>query len=142
MRRHSRWFPRSFHVKYLAEYRDAEAVRQRLEQLAAATTRPWTVMEICGGQTHSFLRYGIDELLPPAFPCYLARAAVCVTPANKIDQAIGLSQLPQVAVCTYGDMLRVRKPRGFTFRQSSRRRRANGLLAARSRGHREPRAGA
>ncbi len=78
------------------------------EALTQRTTRPWTVMEVCGGQTHSLLRWGLDQLLPTELRLIHGPGCpVCVTPAATIDQALELARTPGVILCTYGDMLRV-----------------------------------
>jgi len=95
-------------VKYVDEYRDAGLVKGLAEAIARAATRPWTVMEICGGQTHAIVKFGLDELLPPGVTLVHGPGCpVCVTPAEMIDQAIELSQRPGVTLCSFGDMLRV-----------------------------------
>ncbi|HTQ11816.1 MAG TPA: hydrogenase formation protein HypD, partial [Fimbriimonadaceae bacterium] len=76
--------------------------------IRAATTRPWTIMEICGGQTHSIVRFGIDELLPPQIQLVHGPGCpVCVTPVRLIDQAIHIAKTPGCILCSFGDMLRV-----------------------------------
>jgi hydrogenase expression/formation protein HypD len=79
-----------------------------LAELDAIRTRPWTLMEVCGGQTHTLLRWGIDQLLPPGLELLHGPGCpVCVTPAATIDQALQLASRPEVILCSYGDMLRV-----------------------------------
>jgi hydrogenase expression/formation protein HypD len=81
---------------------------QLLEQIHQSTTRPWTLMEVCGGQTHALLRHGIDQLLPPEITLIHGPGCpVCVTAIERIDQALELAQRPEVILCSYGDMLRV-----------------------------------
>lgn len=95
-------------MKHLDEYRDPVLARRLLSELRATATRPWTVMEVCGGQTHTIVRQGIDELLPcgvrmihgPGCP-------VCVTPLEMVDKAIAIAARPEVIFTSYGDMLRV-----------------------------------
>lgn len=95
-------------MKYLDEYRDPAAAKQMCQAIRAATTRPWTLMEICGGQTHSIVRYGLDELLPPEITLVHGPGCpVCVTPLELIDQAVEIAARPEVIFCSYGDMLRV-----------------------------------
>jgi hydrogenase expression/formation protein HypD len=78
------------------------------EQLAAEVRQPWTLMEVCGGQTHAILRWGLDQLLPPSLRLIHGPGCpVCVTPAASIDQALALARRPEVILCSYGDMLRV-----------------------------------
>ncbi len=91
-----------------AAQRDPRAVRGAAEALARVTTRPWTIMEVCGGQTHAIVRFGIDAMLPPGLTLVHGPGCpVCVTPASAIDQAIALSQRQGVILCSFGDMLRV-----------------------------------
>ncbi len=95
-------------MKYVDEYRNGARVKQRVEAIAQLPTRPWTLMEICGGQTHSIIKYGIDQLLPTEITLIHGPGCpVCVTAAETIDQAIALAQQPNVILCSYGDMLRV-----------------------------------
>lgn len=95
-------------MKYLAEYRDRVTVERYAEVLKQATTRTWTLMELCGGQTHAIVRFGLDQLLPKTVSLIHGPGCpVCVTPVGLIDQAIALSQLPNVTLCSFGDMLRV-----------------------------------
>jgi len=95
-------------MKYLDEYRDASIVRALLAEIARRVTRPWVLMEICGGQTHTLMRYGIDELLPPRIELVHGPGCpVCVTPLEIIDKAIAIASLPDVTLVSYGDMLRV-----------------------------------
>jgi hydrogenase expression/formation protein HypD len=95
-------------MKHLDEYRDASAVRRLADEIAAAATRPWTIMEVCGGQTHSIVRFGLDALLPPSLTLVHGPGCpVCVTPSTMIDSAIALSLRPGVLLCSFGDMLRV-----------------------------------
>jgi hydrogenase expression/formation protein HypD len=95
-------------MKYVDEYRDAEAARRCAASIARATTRPWTIMEICGGQTHAIVRHGIDRMLPDGVRLLHGPGCpVCVTPACVIDAAIAIAKRPQVILCSFGDMLRV-----------------------------------
>src|SRR3990170_9014724 len=95
-------------MKYVAEFRDAELVKRSAQQIRREVTRPWTLMEICGGQTHAILRYGIDELLPAEIELVHGPGCpVCVTPLEQIDKALALAALPNVIFTSYGDMLRV-----------------------------------
>lgn len=95
-------------MKFVDEYRDAGAVRKLASAIARRTTRPWTIMEICGGQTHSIVRFGLDELLPPGLTlAHGPGCPVCVTPADLIDAAVALAQRGEVTLCSFGDMLRV-----------------------------------
>ena len=95
-------------MKYLSEYRDPEMVQQYLEQIHQVTTRPWKIMEICGGQTHSLVKNGILDMLPDKITMVHGPGCpVCVTPVSIIDEAIWLSKQPNVIICSFGDMLRV-----------------------------------
>jgi hydrogenase expression/formation protein HypD len=95
-------------VKYVDEFRDPAAVRRVAAAIAALTTRPWTIMEICGGQTHSIVRHGIDRMLPAGVTLLHGPGCpVCVTPAGMIDAAIAIAARPEVTLCSFGDMLRV-----------------------------------
>jgi len=95
-------------LKYLDEYRDADAVKKLSEHIRKITTRDWTIMEICGGQTHSIIKYGIDELLPQKISLIHGPGCpVCVTPVELIDKAITIASQKDVIFCSFGDMLRV-----------------------------------
>jgi hydrogenase expression/formation protein HypD len=95
-------------VKFLDEYRDARAARQLAARIAATVTRPWTLMEVCGGQTHSLVKYGLGDLLPPGLELLHGPGCpVCVTPLETIDRAHALAATPGVVLCSFGDMLRV-----------------------------------
>ncbi|MBL8798949.1 MAG: hydrogenase formation protein HypD [Planctomycetia bacterium] len=95
-------------MKYVHEYRDPALARTLADQLARQTTRPWTIMEVCGGQTHAIVKFGIDELLPPGVTLVHGPGCpVCVTPVGLIDQALTLAARPEVILCSFGDMLRV-----------------------------------
>lgn len=95
-------------MKYLEEYRDHRVVAHYVQQLREAVTRPWTVMEICGGQTHAILKYGIDRLLPESLTLVHGPGCpVCVTPVGILDQAHAIAARPEVIFCSFGDMLRV-----------------------------------
>ncbi len=95
-------------MKHVAEYREAARVRRVLDQIRRTVTRPWTLMEICGGQTHAIVRYGIDQLLPPGIELVHGPGCpVCVTPLELVDQALAIASRPEVIFCSYGDMLRV-----------------------------------
>jgi hydrogenase expression/formation protein HypD len=95
-------------VKYLDEYRDAAGARRLLGAITRATTRPWTLMEVCGGQTHSLLRYGIDRLLPASIELVHGPGCpVCVTSVALIDKAIEIALAPGAILTSFGDMLRV-----------------------------------
>ncbi len=95
-------------MKHLSEYRDPELVQQYLQEIKQVTTRPWKLMEICGGQTHSLVKHGLLELLPSNITMVHGPGCpVCVTPISIINEAIYLAQQPNVIVCSFGDMLRV-----------------------------------
>jgi len=95
-------------LKYLDEYRDVRIARSLARQVAQAVTRPWVLMEICGGQTHTIMRYGLDELLPREVELVHGPGCpVCVTPLETIDKAIALASQSDVILVSYGDMLRV-----------------------------------
>jgi hydrogenase expression/formation protein HypD len=95
-------------MKYVDEFRDPAAVRRLAEALGRITTRAWTVMEVCGGQTHSIVRHGIDQIIPQEITLLHGPGCpVCVTPAGMIDAAIAIARRPQVIFCSFGDMLRV-----------------------------------
>jgi hydrogenase expression/formation protein HypD len=104
-------------VKYIDEYRDRGIARALAAEIRERSTRPWVLMEICGGQTHAIMRYGLEELLPldlelvhgPGCP-------VCVTPLETIDKAIALAARSEVILVTYGDMLRVPGSHGDLLR--------------------------
>lgn len=95
-------------MKYVSEYRDAELVRAAVREIARTVTRPWVIMEICGGQTHAIVRHGIDRLLPPEIELVHGPGCpVCVTPLELIDKALEIASRPNVIFTSYGDMLRV-----------------------------------
>lgn len=108
-------------MKYLDEYRDPVPARALLDRIAAATTHPWTIMEICGGQTHSILRHGIDQLLPDGIELVHGPGCpVCVTPLETIDRALAVAARPEVIFTSFGDMLRVPGSTDDLFRVKSR----------------------
>ncbi len=108
-------------MKYLAEFRDPALARALVERLRRATTRPWTIMEICGGQTHSILRHGIDQVLPPGLELVHGPGCpVCVTPLATIDRAVAIAEVPGVILASFGDMLRVPGSRGSLQEARSR----------------------
>src|SRR3989338_5334059 len=89
-------------MKYIDDYRDAAEAYRR------ATTRPWTLREVGGGQTHAIVRFGLDQLLPPAIELIHGPGCpVCVTPLALIDQALAIAAQPGIIFCSFGDMLRV-----------------------------------
>src|SRR4051812_48664534 len=95
-------------MKYMDEYRDSGAAESYAQKIRKITTRPWTIMEICGGQTHAIVKYGIDELLPKELTLIHGPGCpVCVTPLETIERAIELAARPGIILCSFGDMLRV-----------------------------------
>jgi hydrogenase expression/formation protein HypD len=95
-------------MKFIDEFRDAAPVRALADSIRTRVTRPWTIMEVCGGQTHTIVRYGLDELLPREISLVHGPGCpVCVTPIEMIDLAIELARRRNVTLCTFGDMLRV-----------------------------------
>lgn len=95
-------------MKHLDEYRDPSQVKALLREIEELVSQPWVIMEICGGQTHSFLRHGLDALLPPQIELVHGPGCpVCVTPLEQIDKAITIASRPEVIFTSYGDMLRV-----------------------------------
>jgi hydrogenase expression/formation protein HypD len=95
-------------MKFIDEYRDAQVARDYAQALARVTTRPWTIMEVCGGQTHAIVKFGIDELLPPGITLVHGPGCpVCVTPLELVDKAVEIARQPGVMFCSFGDMLRV-----------------------------------
>ena len=95
-------------MKYIDEYRDERIVRSLAAQIAQRVTRPWTLMEICGGHTHTIMRYGLDELLPASVRLVHGPGCpVCVTALETVDQAVEIASRPGVIFVSYGDMLRV-----------------------------------
>jgi len=95
-------------VKYLDEFHDPELARRLFDDIHRTVTRPWAVMEVCGGQTHSIIRHGIDQLLPDQVELIHGPGCpVCVTPLEMIDRALAIAARPEVIFCSFGDMLRV-----------------------------------
>ena len=95
-------------MKYQEEFRDPAAAAKLAEEIHAVATRPWTIMEICGGQTHSIMRNGLDQMIPKQVELVHGPGCpVCVTPLAEIDRAICLAEDPRVILASYGDMLRV-----------------------------------
>lgn len=103
-------------MRFVTEYRDGAASRELADAIAKVTRRPWTLMEICGGQTHSIVKYGVDELLPQEITLVHGPGCpVCVTPLEKIDKALRIAARPNVIFCSFGDMLRVPGSEGDLF---------------------------
>jgi hydrogenase expression/formation protein HypD len=95
-------------MKYLDEFSDPDLARKLLDQIHAATDKRWSIMEVCGGQTHSIIRHGIDQLLPDEIEMIHGPGCpVCVTPLEIIDKALEIAARPDVIFCSFGDMLRV-----------------------------------
>lgn len=95
-------------MKYLDEYRDPELARKLVREIQGSVTRPWVIMEVCGGQTHSIVRYGLDRLLPGAIELVHGPGCpVCVTPLEMIDKAHAIASRSDVIFASFGDMLRV-----------------------------------
>ncbi len=95
-------------MRFIDEYRDSVKAKRYLKEIGKITTENWSIMEICGGQTHSIMKYGIDELLPEEINLIHGPGCpVCVTPVEKIDKAIEIASNPEVIFCSFGDMLRV-----------------------------------
>ncbi len=95
-------------MRFIDEYRDAKLAQHYARLIARTVTRPWTIMEVCGGQTHAIIKFGIDELLPKEITLVHGPGCpVCVTPVELIDKAIEIASRPEVIFCSFGDMLRV-----------------------------------
>ncbi|MFM7244905.1 MAG: hydrogenase formation protein HypD [Planctomycetaceae bacterium] len=95
-------------MKHLAEYRDADTAKRLAAEIRRIVTRPWAIMEVCGGQTHSIIRNGVDQLLPGEVELIHGPGCpVCVTPLETIDKALAIAAQPGVIFCSFGDMLRV-----------------------------------
>lgn len=95
-------------MKYQQEFRDPELAKRLFDEIVSVTTRNWAIMEVCGGQTHSIIRNGIDQLLPEKIELIHGPGCpVCVTPLELIDKALAIAAKPNVIFCSFGDMLRV-----------------------------------
>ena len=94
-------------MKYLDEFNDPDLARRLVDDINATTTRSWALMEVCGGQTHSIIRHGIDQLIPNVELIHGPGCPVCVTPLELIDKALEIASRPGVIFCSFGDMLRV-----------------------------------
>ena len=95
-------------MKYLDEFRDPALARTIITEIERSVTKPWTIMEICGGQTHSIIKNGIDQLLPSSITLIHGPGCpVCVTSLELIDKALAIAAMPDVIFCSFGDMLRV-----------------------------------
>ena len=107
-------------MKYLNEFRDGETAQKLFREIARITTKPWALMEVCGGQTHSIIRNGIDQLLPLGIELIHGPGCpVCVTPLEMIDKAMAVAAKPGVIFCSFGDMLRVPGSQSDLFRVKS-----------------------
>ena len=103
-------------MKYLDEYRDRKIAEKLVSEIKRTMTRPWTIMEICGGQTHSIVKYGLDQLLPEGVELVHGPGCpVCVTPLEMIDRAHAIAHRSDVIFCSFGDMLRVPGSDGDLF---------------------------
>jgi hydrogenase expression/formation protein HypD len=108
-------------MKYLDEYRDTEAARKLSGAIASSVRRPCTIMEVCGGQTHTIVRYGIDQLLPSEVELVHGPGCpVCVTSLETLDRAHAIASRPDITFCSFGDMLRVPGSRGDLLALKSR----------------------
>jgi hydrogenase expression/formation protein HypD len=95
-------------MKYLDEFSDPELAGRLLDEIRQTVTRPWAIMEVCGGQTHTIIRNGIDQLLPDDVTLIHGPGCpVCVTPLETIDRALAIAARPDVIFCSFGDMIRV-----------------------------------
>ena len=95
-------------MKYLTEFRNGEIAQRLAREIHQVTTRPWKIMEVCGGQTHSIIKNGIDQMLPSGIEMVHGPGCpVCVTPLELIDKALAIAAQPGVIFCSFGDMLRV-----------------------------------
>lgn len=106
-------------MKYVDEYRDGDVAGALVREIAATATRPWVLMEVCGGQTHSIVRYGLDRLVPQVELVHGPGCPVCVTPLEMIDRAHAIASRPEVIFASFGDMLRVPGSRGDLLRLRS-----------------------
>jgi hydrogenase expression/formation protein HypD len=103
-------------MKYVDEYRDGAIAASIVDEIRRTVTRPWVLMEVCGGQTHSIVRYGLDELLPSEIELVHGPGCpVCVTPLDMLDRAHAIARRPDVIFCSFGDMLRVPGSHGDLF---------------------------
>lgn len=108
-------------MKYVDEYRDPKIAQAVAREIARKVTQPWVLMEVCGGQTHTLMRYGIDELLPPEIELVHGPGCpVCVTPLDMLDRAIRIASLPSVIFTSFGDMLRVPGSESDLFQAKAR----------------------
>ena len=107
-------------MKYLDEFHDPDLARRLLDEIHDTVTQPWALMEVCGGQTHTIIRNGIDQLLPdPVRMIHGPGCPVCVTPLEMIDRALAIASQPDVVFCSFGDMIRVPGSEKDLFRVKS-----------------------
>jgi hydrogenase expression/formation protein HypD len=110
-------------MKFVDEYRDGATAQKLAEAIRRTATRPWTLMEVCGGQTHTILKYGLDQLLPDGIELLHGPGCpVCVTPLEMIDKAHAIASRPDVIFCSFGDMLRIPGSRGDFLQLKARGR--------------------
>ncbi|MES2390520.1 MAG: hydrogenase formation protein HypD [Acidobacteriota bacterium] len=103
-------------MKYVDEYRDGGVAAKLVEEIKRVQSKPWVIMEVCGGQTHSIVKNGLDHLLPPGIELVHGPGCpVCVTPLEMIDKAHAIARRPEVIFCSFGDMLRVPGSNGDLF---------------------------
>ncbi len=112
-------------MKYLTEFRNGEIAQRMAREIAQATSRRWKIMEVCGGQTHSIIKNGIDQMLPHGRNAEVEMihgpgCPVCVTPLELIDKALAIAAQPGVIFCSFGDMLRVPGTEGDLFQVKGR----------------------
>ncbi len=108
-------------MKYLTEFRNGEIAQRIAREIHQVATRPWKIMEVCGGQTHSIIRNGIDQMLPAGIEMIHGPGCpVCVTPLELIDKALAIAAQPGVIFCSFGDMLRVPGTEGDLFQVKGR----------------------
>jgi hydrogenase expression/formation protein HypD len=108
-------------MRYLTEFRDGPTAQRLAAEIHSITHRKWAIMEVCGGQTHSIIRNGIDQMLPSSIELIHGPGCpVCVTPLEIIDRALAIAALPNVIFCSFGDMLRVPGSREDLFQVKSR----------------------
>lgn len=108
-------------MKFMDEYRDGACVKKVADEIARLVTRHWTLMEVCGGQTHTIVKFGLDKMLPPQIEMLHGPGCpVCVTPLETIDRAHAIASRPEVIFCSFGDMLRVPGSRGDLLALKSR----------------------
>src|ERR1700751_4720331 len=103
-------------MKYLDEYRSEELAQKVVGEIVRVVTQPWVLMEVCGGQTHTIVKYGIDHMIPPEVELVHGPGCpVCVTSLELIDKAHAIARKPDVIFCSFGDMLRVPGSNGDLF---------------------------